>query len=205
MAKRAAKSKAERQQALADKTRERDAAANVAVVEDTVAAEPVVPDPVVEPEVPLVGQTDVSTEEGNAGELTAEQAGDAEVEAEVDKPNSVVAVKFKEKYLANARERGIPGKAAKRSNWDWLAERLASLCLDDKHKISIDKFKAVLDANGVDHSKWTNRNKGWEGRFRMTGRVALQKVVANNAALKVPDGEDMVPPEQFIQRFKTKE
>jgi hypothetical protein len=133
-----------------------------------------------------------------------EPATEATEEAGDKKVNSVVAVKFKEKYLANAREKGIAGKAAKRSNWDWLAENLAKLCLDDKHKISIDKFTDILDANGVDHSKWTNRNKGWEGRFRMTGRVALQKVVANNGMMKTPDG-DLTPPAEFVARFKTKE
>jgi len=137
-------------------------------------------------------------------EANPEQQAAEPGEEEDKKVNSVVAVKFKEKYIANARELGIPGKAAKRSNWDWLAENLAKLCLDDKHKISISKFTEILEMNGVDHSKWTNRNKGWEGRFRMTGRVALQKVVANSGVLHTPD-EDLVPPPEFVNRFKTKE
>jgi len=137
-------------------------------------------------------------------ELSVEADPSDEDAGEEKANNSVVAAKFKDKYLANARLNGIPGKAAKRSNWDWLSQQIAGYCLDDKHKISIERFLSVLDANGVDHSKWTNRNKGWEGRLRMTGRVALQKVVANKEQLVL--GENVaIPPAEFVARFKTKE
>lgn len=118
--------------------------------------------------------------------------------------NSVVKAKFKHKYIENAKAQGLTGKAARRSNWDWLSQQLATFCLTDKGKIDIGAFKDVLDANGVDHSKWTNQNKGWEGRFRMTGRVALQKVVANAGVLKWPDGSEMEVPADFVTKFKTK-
>lgn len=144
----------------------------------------------------------------SASEGEPEELGDGEppveVEGEEARPNSVVAEKFKLKYIENAKALGVPGKAAKRSNWDWLSQQIASFCLDDKHKIRIADFVAILDANGVDHSKWTNRNKGWEGRFRMTGRVALQKVVANANVLKMPDASELVPPTEFVARYKTK-
>jgi hypothetical protein len=134
-----------------------------------------------------------------------QEPADTEIDEEAEKEaRSVVADKFKTKYIENARALGIPGKAAKRSNWDWLSQQIASACLDDKHKIRIDDFVAILEANGVDHSKWTNRNKGWEGRFRMTGRVALQKIVANGNVLKFPDGGELVPPADFVDRYKTK-
>jgi hypothetical protein len=117
---------------------------------------------------------------------------------------SVVKDKFKVKYIENARALGVPGKAAKRSNWDWLSQQLATFCLNDKHSIDIGAFTDVLDANGVDHSRWTNRNRGWEGRFRMTGRVALQKVVANAGEIKWPNGEPTPAPAEFIEKYKTK-
>jgi len=135
----------------------------------------------------------------------AELAAEADVEADNAKPNSVVHPRFKDKYLANARLLGIPGKAAKRSNWDWLAQQIAAQCLDGKHKISITCFLQLLDANGVDHSRWTNRNKGWEGRLRMTGRVALQKVVANNGFLYCNGGTIAEAPADFIAKFRDKE
>jgi len=135
----------------------------------------------------------------------AELAAEADVEEDNAKPNSVVHVKFKQKYLDNARAFGIPGKAAKRSNWDWLAQGIAAQCLDGKHKIDIARFLTLLDANGVDYSRWTNRNKGWEGRLRMTGRVALQKIVANANALVLLDGTTATPPEDWAAKYRDKE
>jgi hypothetical protein len=118
--------------------------------------------------------------------------------------NSIVKDKFKEKYIANAIAMGETKKAAKRSNWDWLAQQLAAACLSEKGKIEIGAFKDILDANGVDHSRWTNQNKGWEGRFRMTGRVALQKVVANAGALVTAGGTVIEAPAEFVEKYKTK-
>jgi hypothetical protein len=123
---------------------------------------------------------------------------DAEVAEDIAKPNSVVKRAYKEKY---AERNKADGKRAQRSCWDWLAQSLAGECLDEKAKISISKFLAILEANGVDHSRWTNRNKGWEGRLRMTGRLALQKVVASAGVLKTADGEELVAPAEWVAKF----
>jgi hypothetical protein len=158
-------------------------------------------------EVPPLTKEEVAELE-NANDAAIEAQAEAEVEEDNKQNNSVVQAKFKDKYLNNARALGIKGKAAKRSNWDWLSQQIAAVCLGEKDKIRIADFKALLDANGVDHSRWTNTNKGWEGRFRMTGRVALQKVVANNNLMKFPDFMSVtqaVPPPDFVARFKTKE
>jgi hypothetical protein len=132
-----------------------------------------------------------------------EAISDEPQEEEIKEPNSVVAEKFKLKYIANAVESGHSGKAAKRSNWDWLAQEIASECLGEKEKIDIECFMDLLERNGVDHSRWTNRNTGWQGRFRMTGRVALQKVVANNGRL-VKAMSESVPPANWVVKYKTK-
>jgi hypothetical protein len=128
-------------------------------------------------------------------------AGVVEGEEPEKEVNSVVAVKYKDNYIANAKANGIAGKAARRSNWDWLSQAIAQHCLGEKEKIDIAAFTDLLDANGVDHSKWTNRNKGWEGRFRMTGRVVLQKKVAEAGVLKTMVGE-MVPPSEWVAKYK---
>lgn len=124
---------------------------------------------------------------------------------EAPRPNSVVAAKFKERYIENAKAQGITGKAARRSNWDWLSQEIAAECLGPKHKINIDSFIAILDANGVDYSRWTNRNRGWEGRFRMTGRVALQRIVANAGALHLPGGRKVEAPAEWADRYRDKD
>jgi hypothetical protein len=147
---------------------------------------------------------DGSLDDKNKAPAPEQDVGRNEADAERPEPKSVVASKFKQRYLAHARELGVKGKAARRSNWDWLAQQIALQCLDNKHKINLDKFCTILDANGVDHSKWTNRSTGWEGRLRMTGRVALQRIVADANVLKMPDGVTMVPPEDFVEKYKTK-
>jgi len=137
-------------------------------------------------------------------EFLGDGEGDAVEIEEVKEPNSIVKDKFKVKYIENAKAMGATSKAAKRSNWDWLSQQLAAACLSDKGKIEIGAFTDILEANGVDHSRWTNKNKGWEGRFRMTGRVALQKVVANAGKLVTPGGTEIEAPTEFIAKYKTK-
>lgn len=132
-------------------------------------------------------------------QMQAEEAEQARKES-----NSVVSAKFKDRYIANAKEQGIKGKAARRSNWDWLAQEIAKECLDSKGRINMDSFLAILTANGIDHAKWDNRSRGWEGRLRMTGRVALQRIIADSGILKIGGETKEVPPD-FRNKYKTKE
>ena len=149
---------------------------------------------------------------GLEGDTVDEEPRDAvdeeprEADEEPKERHSIVKDKFKDKYIENAKAQGLTHKAAKRSNWDWLSQQLAAFCLNDKGKIDIGAFTDVLEANGIDHAKWNNRNKGWEGRFRMTGRVALQKKVANDGWLLWPgaDREPTEVPAEFRERYKTK-
>lgn len=129
-----------------------------------------------------------------------EKAADAEIEEQIALPKSVVGVHYKVRYRDRARAAGAKGKAAKRSTWDWLAQTLAAETLTKDAKLRVDDFLAILDCNGVDHSRWTNRSKGWEGRLRMTGRLALQRVVAENGTLSLPDGEILEAPEEWIAK-----
>lgn len=166
-----------------------------------------------EPDLGITESDDGELEVAHAEqpEMTSEQAAEhSAVEAALGEgaeeekiPNSVVKDKFKKSYIDNAKLIGATGKAARRSNWDWLAQTIAEQCLVEKEKIDIGRFTDLLDANGVDHSRWTNRNKGWEGRFRMTGRVALQKIVATNGVLKTMTGE-VVPPADWVAKYKAK-
>jgi len=135
-------------------------------------------------------------------ELDAEPDAELEIDAEVAadniKRNSVVRPAYKKRYAERAAANG-GGKVAQRSCWDWLAKTLAGECLVGS-KINIDRFLALLDANGVDHSRWNNRNKGWEGRLRMTGRLALQKVVAASGVLKTADGDELLAPADWVAK-----
>jgi len=123
---------------------------------------------------------------------------DAEVEADNAKAGSVVKGKYKARYAERAAGQGL-GKVAQRSCWDWLAQTLAGEVLDGT-KLNEGRFRALLTANGVDHSRWQNRSKGWEGRLRMTGRLALQRVVAEAGFLKTADGEELVAPTEWVAK-----
>lgn len=127
---------------------------------------------------------------------------DPEVAADNAKARSVVKTVYKERYAERAVGAGLKRKAAQRSTWDWLAATLAGECLDKKDRIDIDRFLSVLDANGVDHSRWKNRSKGWEGRLRMTGRLALQRVVAEAGTLKTADGETLEAPAEWVAKYR---
>jgi len=149
----------------------------------------------------MARKKEAATAEAVVFEAPAPVAIDAAVAEDNAKANSVVGVAYKHRYAQRAAGAGLKRKAAQRSAWDWLAQTIAGECLDDKDRISIDRFLALLDANGVDHSRWTNRNKGWEGRLRMTGRLALQRVVAEAMVLKTADGEELEAPADWVAKY----
>ena len=123
---------------------------------------------------------------------------DAEVAADIEKRGSVVKTGYKKLYAARAAEAGL-GKVAQRSCWDWLAQTLAGEVLVEG-KFHEAKLRSLLDANGVRHEHWQNKSKGWEGRLRMTGRLALQKVVAAKGVLQTADGETLEAPADWIAK-----
>ena len=124
---------------------------------------------------------------------------DAAVAEDNAKKGSVVKGAYKARYAARAAEAGL-GRTAQRSCWDWLAQTLAGEVLDGT-KLDVEKFQRLLEANGVDHSRWTNRSKGWEGRLRMTGRLALQRIVAEAGILRTADGEELEAPAEWVAKF----
>lgn len=127
-------------------------------------------------------------------------------EDEEDRPNSVVKSAYKAKYREraanmNRKPKDIPAKALKRSTSDWLAIELARRTLDDKAKLVVPAFEAILDANGVKHDHWNRTTPGWQGRLRMTGRLALQRIVAeHDGHLNLPDGSTIVAPKSWTAK-----
>jgi len=124
-----------------------------------------------------------------------------DVAQDIERKNSVVRNEYKRKYAERAKENGHASKCAQRSTWDWLAQCLAGECNGPDGKLDVARFLVILEANGVDHSRWTNRSKGWEGRLRMTGRLALQRVVAASGVLVVEDDE-LEAPAEWVAKFQ---
>lgn len=132
---------------------------------------------------------------------------DADAEASIGLPNSVVKATYKLRYAERAAagirgSKGIPKKALARSSNDWLALELAKRTLDDKAKLVVPAFEAILDANGVAHAHWNRTTKGWQGRLRMTGRLALQRVVAEDGELVLPDGATIPAPKAWCAKHQ---
>jgi hypothetical protein len=152
--------------------------------------------PVVEPVV-VVEETEVAID-------AAEAEAIAETEEQIGKKNSVVLPKYKVRYRDRAKEHGQRGKAAKRSAWDWLAQVLAAETLTKDYKLKVDDFVALLEANGIEDplGRWPNRSNGWEGRLRMTGRLALQRIVAEEGIVKLADGEEIEAPAEWVAKYR---
>lgn len=137
-----------------------------------------------------------------AGLITAEEY--AELLEDDPRQNSVVASEYKRKYRERAATRArkpkdVNKKALARCNGDWLAIELAKLTLDDKQKLRVDAFEAILDANDVKHAHWNRTTPGWQGRLRMTGRLSLQRRVAeNDGELVLPDGSVLRAPRTWV-------
>lgn len=128
--------------------------------------------------------------------------------AAIETPRSVVSQAAKQRYAerAAARQRAVKGvskKALSRSSQDWLAIELARLTLDEKAKLDVEAFEAILDANDVAHRHWNRTTAGWQGRLRMTGRLALQKVVATVGALVLPNGDQIAAPKSWAQKHSS--
>lgn len=126
--------------------------------------------------------------------------------ADAARARSVVKPTYKLAYAAKALEarlpKGVSRKVAARSSGDWLALTLAKHCIVGKNTLDVEKFEAILDANGVEHRHWNRTTKGWQGRLRMTGRLALQRVVAEaDGELELPNGERVVAPRNWVAKF----
>jgi len=135
-----------------------------------------------------------------------EQLAIAEIEAQIALPHSVVKPTYKIKYKARAMAAGLKGKAAKRSNGDWLSRRMAELVLTEREKLNVQALVDLCAANGLEdiESRWPNRNTGWEGRLRMTACLVLRKIVADNGKLILMDGSEMEAPEDFCRLNATR-
>jgi hypothetical protein len=67
-----------------------------------------------------------------------------------------------------------------------------------KEVLDVEALEAILDANGVDHSRWNRTTPGWQGRLRMTGGLALRSKVAKAGMFFLPDGTEIEPPVDFV-------
>lgn len=121
--------------------------------------------------------------------------------------NSVVKANYKLAYAARAIlariPKGVSRKVAARSCGDWLSMEIAKRCIvGKKNKLDVAMFESLLSANGIEHEQWNRTSKGWQGRLRMTGRLALQRVVAEaEGEMELPDGSTVVAPKTWVAKY----
>lgn len=125
--------------------------------------------------------------------LDTEEEAMAEIEAGdvalAPAPKTVVKVLYKHRYQDQAKARGLTDKASRRGNGDWLQRELQAECNNAKTgEFDLVRFEAILDANGIDHSRWNRTTLGWKGRIRMSGSIALRGVVGKTGKLQTPEG-----------------
>ncbi len=141
-----------------------------------------------------IAQTDL------AAEITAQ------AEADAARARSVVKPSYKLAYAARALTargtKGVSKKVVARSCGDWLSLEIAKVCVKGKkNELDVAVFEALLDANGVTHAHWNRTTKGWQGRLRMTGRMALARIVAEaDGELELPDGSTVVAPKSWVAK-----
>ena len=103
-------------------------------------------------------------------------------------PKTVVKTAYKHRYQDRAKAEGRTDKASRRGNGDWLQRELQAETVGKDGKLDFARFVAILDANGVDYSRWKREGHGWEGRFRMSGSLVLRGIVGKTATLRTPEG-----------------
>lgn len=86
---------------------------------------------------------------------------------------SVVAETYRQAYRVQSSTGTTCG--------DWLAERLTADTTGADGKVNIADLTHIFETNGLDlRAKWANpaKSNGWQGRYRMSGRLALEKRIA---------------------------
>jgi hypothetical protein len=128
-------------------------------------------------------------------------AGIEAAEFEEGSSGNIVPAKYRAKYAAE----GHPNHCG-----DWLAELLIEECTSEdsggKSFFDIAAFDAIYDENkGLRTHKWCRNTsgRGWQGRYRMSGRIALAKVVGINGYL-VLHGKRVTPPTEWLVKFAPK-
>jgi len=102
-------------------------------------------------------------------------------------PKTVVKTAYKHRYQDKAKARGLTDKASRRGNGDWLQRELQAETCDKQGRFDLGRFEAILDANGVDYSRWNRTSHGWVGRVRMSGSLVLRGVVGKSGLFRTPE------------------
>lgn len=133
-----------------------------------------------------------------------EEGLDPEVGADDEEPElsgSVVPASYRAKY----REVSSNGQTC----GDWLAERMVDDTSFADGKLNVEALIQLFEQNGLDmNAKWAlarhTQSRGWQGRFRMSGRIILEKVIAMSGVYSDPDGVQIAPPADWLEMIRAR-
>jgi len=120
---------------------------------------------------------------------------------EEDRSGSVVREKYRQTYREVSSNKQTCG--------DWLAERMVDDTTNAEGKLNVEDLTALFINNGLDMSaKWAmarfNPTRGWQGRYRMSGRIVLEKKIARNRVYIDPMGLEVSPPAEWLAEITLK-
>lgn len=143
------------------------------------------------PKVPELGDVLEACEDAG---LNPEEGAEEEEER---LSGSVVDPHYREVYRESSN---------KQTCGDWLAEWLVERT--NGGKLDVDAFDAILSANGVPmNGKWATSkfgSRGWQGRYRMSGRIVLEKHVAKAGFVVDGAGHQHEVPEEALGALRQK-
>lgn len=127
-------------------------------------------------------------------EIAAEMGVDPEEGYEEPKARQIVSPAFKAEYAARGNPRGCG---------DWLHEFL-DRCLDMDGKLVEPIFTELLIRNNVPMTgRWASipqrPSNGWQGRYRMSGRQQLEKIVVAVGFVLTEAGEKVEAPRDWLE------
>jgi hypothetical protein len=133
----------------------------------------------------------------DASELD-DEALDEEEDSEDERPSSdIINPKYRELYAS----RGNPMHCG-----DWLALTLENQFTNGNGKFDRNLFIDFLEMNGVNTAKpWAvSTTHGWQGRLRMTARLALEFQLAKTGVLIMTPRDKRTVPADFLEFLRKK-
>lgn len=138
-------------------------------------------------------------------DICQEEGYDPEEGAEEEEEETLSGSVVKEAYRAKYKEVSSNGQTC----GDWLAERMVDDTSNGDGKLMVDALIELFEVNGLDMgAKWAlarnTQTRGWQGRFRMSGRIVLEKAVTLTGVYSDPDGVQINPPAEWLEEMRAK-
>jgi len=128
--------------------------------------------------------TEASPDTSSYGTLAEAQMADPKALA----AKTVVKAGYKRAYLLAAKARGDKTRAGRRGNGDWLQKELQAETIRKDGSFDLERYEAILNANGVEHGHLARDKASDIGRLRMSGGIMLRGRIGKSGVFLLPEG-----------------